>query len=232
MSVHTHDQGLLIQYFQDSLTGAPLEWYMKLERAHIRCWNDLVRAFVRHYNYNRDLAPNRTQLQSLSQGPSESFKEYAQKWRELAARVQPPLLERELIDMFMNTLQGPFYDRMIGATSARFTELVMARERIEAGMKIGRIQVSGSGTSSSGSKKPFVAHPKKREGETNFVHAYERRNRRQYQQQINDVSILANAPQQQPQQARQQNAPRGNNNYQQRPPRKFDTLPMSYAQAL
>ena len=99
-------------------------------------------------------------------------------------------------------------------------------------MKAGRIQVSGSGSSSNGSKKPFVAHPKKREGETSYAHAYERRNRGQYSQQINAVSIPAVAQQQQPQQGRQQNVPRQNNNYQQRQPRKFDPLPMSYAQAL
>ena len=66
----------------------------------------------------------------MSQGPKESFKEYAQMWRELAARVQPPLMERELIDMFMITLQGPFYEHMIGSTSAGFADLVMAGERI------------------------------------------------------------------------------------------------------
>ena len=32
MSVHTEDQGLLIHFFQDSLSGASLEWYMKLEK--------------------------------------------------------------------------------------------------------------------------------------------------------------------------------------------------------
>ena len=77
---------------------------MKLERSRIKTWRDLVEAFVLHYQYNVDLAPNRTQLQNMAQGPNESFKEYAQKWRELAARVQPPLREKELIDMFMGTL--------------------------------------------------------------------------------------------------------------------------------
>ena len=92
MSVHTKDQGLLIHFFQDSLSGASLEWYMKLEKTHIRCWNDLARDFVKHYQYNMDMAPNRTQLQNLSQGPRESFKEYAHKWREVVAIVQPPLM--------------------------------------------------------------------------------------------------------------------------------------------
>lgn len=36
-------------------------------------------------------------------------------WREVVARVQPPLLEKELIDMFMGNLQGPYLDRLVGA---------------------------------------------------------------------------------------------------------------------
>ena len=52
------------------------------------------------------MVPNRTQLQNLAHGPNESFKEYTQKWRELAARVQPPLVEREIIDIFTANLQG------------------------------------------------------------------------------------------------------------------------------
>lgn len=34
----------------------------------------------------------------------KTFKEYAQQYRELEAQVQPPLLERELVVMFINTL--------------------------------------------------------------------------------------------------------------------------------
>lgn len=76
-----------MHFFQDNLTGASLEWYMHLERTYIRNWRDLVEAFVKHYQYNIDMAPNRTELQCLTQGPNESFKEYAQKWRELEAKV-------------------------------------------------------------------------------------------------------------------------------------------------
>lgn len=115
-----------------------------------------MEAFLKHYQYNIDKAPNRTQLQSLTQGQNESFKEYAQKWRELAAKVQPPMMERELVDMFMGTLQGPYYDRMVGSTSEGFSELVMAGERIEAGLKMGKIQLANTSNSASGaSKKSF-----------------------------------------------------------------------------
>ena len=62
MSVYTEDEGLLIHYFQDNLSGASLEWYMKLERSHIRSRRDLAEYFIRHYQYNIDMAPNYTQL--------------------------------------------------------------------------------------------------------------------------------------------------------------------------
>ncbi|XP_058784691.1 uncharacterized protein LOC131659530 [Vicia villosa] len=63
-----------------------------------------------------------TQLQSLVQGSKESFKEYAQRWLELAARVQPPMTEREMIDMFTSTLSGHYY--LACSASANFSEMV------------------------------------------------------------------------------------------------------------
>lgn len=168
MSAYTTDEKLLMHFFQDSLSGASLEWYMQLESSHIRTWRDLVEAFVKNYQYNTDLAPNRTQLHNLTQGSHESFKDYAQRWRELAARVQPPLMERELVDMFMGTLQGPYYTMMVGCTSTGFSDLVMAGERVEAGIKAGKIQVP-TDSSSNGMKKSFGGFQKKREGETNAV---------------------------------------------------------------
>ncbi|XP_058733066.1 uncharacterized protein LOC131604652 [Vicia villosa] len=86
MHVYSEDEELLMHFFQDSRTGASLEWYMRLERAHIRSWRDLVESFIKQYQYNVDMSPNRTQLQNLAQKANYSFKEYAQKWRELAAR--------------------------------------------------------------------------------------------------------------------------------------------------
>ena len=88
----------------------------------------------------------------MSLGTGEGFKEYVQKWRDLAGRVQPPLMDRELVDMFLGTLSGPFFNHLIGNSSARFTDLVLTGERIEAGIKSGKIQ---KGASSSTEKKPF-----------------------------------------------------------------------------
>ena len=69
-------------------------------------------------------------LQSLSMGAGEGFKDYAQKWRDLAGRVQPPLSDRELVDMFLGTLSGPFFKHLIGSSSAGFIELILTGERV------------------------------------------------------------------------------------------------------
>ena len=149
---HTDDRKLWIHYFQESLSGAQLEWYYQLESIHIHTWNDLANAFYKQYQYNAKLAPTRMQLQSMSMGRDEKFKEYAQKWRDLAGRVQPPLSNRELVDMFMGTLTGPFFNHLIGNSSAGFTELILTGERIEAGIKSGKIQVESS---SNAAKRSF-----------------------------------------------------------------------------
>ena len=85
-------------------------------------------------------------------GSNEGFKDYAQKWRDLAGRVQPPLSDRELVDMLLGTLSGPFFNHLIGSSSAGFTELILIREQVEAGIKSGKIQRDAS---SSTVKKPF-----------------------------------------------------------------------------
>lgn len=115
MDVYAANEKLLMHSFQDRLSGASLNWYMQLERTHIKTWEDLDNAFLRQYKCNLDMAPNLMQLHNLSQKGSESYKEYTQRWRELASHIQPSLLESELVDMFMGTLQGTYnikYDRI------------------------------------------------------------------------------------------------------------------------
>ena len=117
---HTIDRNLWVHFFQEILEGTQMEWFYQLERTNIRNWEDLAAAFYKQYQYKADLAPTRTQLQNMSMGFGEGFKDYAQKWRDLAGRVQPPLSDRELVDMFLGTLSGPFFNHVIGSSSSWF----------------------------------------------------------------------------------------------------------------
>ncbi|XP_058783769.1 uncharacterized protein LOC131658498 [Vicia villosa] len=226
MSVYSEDEGFLMHFFQDSLAGASLEWYVQLERTHIHSWRDLVEAFIKHYQYNVDMAPNRTQLQSLVQGPKDSFKEYAQKWRELAARVQPPMTEREMIDMFTSTLSGHYY--LACSASANFSEMVRYGEHVEMGLKMGKIQLGASSNTSSG-KKQAEGYARRKEGNADAI--YGRRGSGRNNSQV--YAVMIPVPQQQQQQ--HQHGQRSNNDRyppRTRPHRKIDPIPMTYAQVL
>ena len=124
-AAYVENELLVMHFFQDILTGAQLDWYMQLERTHVSTWGELANSFLKHYHYNTAMAPSRTQLQGMVQKSEDSFKEYAQRWRELAARVQPPLLDRELIDLFMGTLRGPYLQHMLRITSTYFSDKVI-----------------------------------------------------------------------------------------------------------
>ena len=97
------------------------------------------------------MAHDRLELQSLRKKDLESFKEYAQRWREIAAQVQPPLSNREMVTLFIDTLGDPYYEMMIGSIFSNFLDIVMTGERIEARIRSGKIAQSAT----SKAKKPF-----------------------------------------------------------------------------
>ena len=53
---------------------------------------------------------------------------------------QPPLTDKELNKMFLNTLKAPYYDWMIGDSNKDFSDVVLVGEMIEAGVKQGKIE--------------------------------------------------------------------------------------------
>ncbi|GAU51875.1 hypothetical protein TSUD_416600 [Trifolium subterraneum] len=167
MSTQTSNDKLLIHYFQDSLTGAALRWYMDLDRANVSSFNDLASAFIRQYNYNSYLAPDRDELRALAQKERESFKEYAQRWRELAAQIRPPVEEKELCKLFLHTLSPFFYEKMVGIVSRSFTEMVEMGMCLEEGIHQGRLIKENAPTSTN--KKYGNSFSKKKESEVGMV---------------------------------------------------------------
>lgn len=76
------------------------------------------------------------------------------------------LVDRELIDIFMSILQGQYYERLNSSVSLGFSGMEIMGERVEEGLKRGKIQ--GGSSSQAGVKKPFNRF-KKNEGETNVI---------------------------------------------------------------
>jgi len=154
MSTYANDHQVLIHYFQDSLTGATLKWYMNLDRAEIRTFNDLREAFVQKYQYNVDLAPDRSDLQAMTKKDNETFKEYAQQWRDIAAQVSPRVEEKEMTKLFLKTLSQFYYGMMVRNAPRDFSEMVSIGMRLEEGVREGRL-IKESVLASSSKKKDY-----------------------------------------------------------------------------
>ncbi|KAF1864860.1 hypothetical protein Lal_00031823, partial [Lupinus albus] len=142
MTPYIGDDNLLIHVFQESLTGVAITWYTRLGRPQIRCFKDLCNAFLKHYNYNIDQDLDIMLLKQLSKRSNETFREYVQRGAGLAAQVKPKLSDDESVSMFIDTLQTPFFDQMIGNVHSDFRQLIRIGERIENRFGSGKIKKS------------------------------------------------------------------------------------------
>lgn len=139
MCLYGDNEPLLIQQFQKSLTGPALRWFVELDRSKIHSWTDLANAFLTQYKFNTEIAPDRIDLQRMQKRNNESFRAYAQRWRELAAQVKPSMTEREMIGTFINTLREPYLSHLVGHTKSSFADLVIVGDRVEDALKSGRL---------------------------------------------------------------------------------------------
>jgi len=107
------------------------------------------------------MAPNHTQLQNMIKKEGETFKEYAQRWRDLAAQVAPPMVEREMLTMMVDTLPVFYNEKLVAYMPSSFADLVFAEERIEVGLKRGKFDYVSS---TSANAKRIGATREKKEG--------------------------------------------------------------------
>ncbi|XP_016747326.1 uncharacterized protein [Gossypium hirsutum] len=115
------------------------------------------------YSHVTDMTPNRSTLQNMEKKLSESFRQYTQRWREVAIQVQLPLLERETMMLFINTLKAPFITHMLGSATRSFLDIVINGEMIENAIRNVKIETGES------NKRPAS---RRKENEVNNVNAY------------------------------------------------------------
>uniref|UniRef100_A0A2N9JBH2 Uncharacterized protein n=1 Tax=Fagus sylvatica TaxID=28930 RepID=A0A2N9JBH2_FAGSY len=120
-----------------SANGMQQKWYSQLKK--ISHWKELADTFLAQYGFNSQIAPDRFDLQRMEKKSNETFREYAQRWREKAARARPPLDEREMIKIFVDTLKNPYFDRMMGLQMQFFVDLIPVGDRIEDALKTKKI---------------------------------------------------------------------------------------------
>ena len=99
---------------------------------------------------------------------SETFREYAQRWREKAAQARLPLDEKEMIKIFVDTLKNPYFDQMIGLQLQFFVDLILVGERIEDAVKTKKI-VDMSALLALAEQTAKKAPAKRKEGDVQMI---------------------------------------------------------------
>lgn len=224
---------------------------MGLNNSEIKTFEDLGESFVRQYHFNMDMAPDRDQLRSLSQKERETFKEYAQRWRGLAAQIIPPLEEKEMTKIFLKPLGPFFYEKMVASAPTDFTEMVSMGMRLEEGVREG--QLTRENALAGGPRKIARSFSKNKESQVNFVSKSYSKARQQHVAAVMPATNTTTYHQPQFQQQSQQFQPQ---QYHQQPPsqqhqqtsrpplrqqepfaqqqrfQKFDHIPMRYSDLL
>ena len=127
----------------------------------------MIVAFIRKYQYNTNMAPDRTQLQNMIKREHKSFNEYAKRWRDLAAQVVPPMMEREMITMIVGTLPVFYYEKMVSCMPSSIADLVFAGERIKVGLRRGKFDYAPPASMSNW--RFGASGTKKKEGDTHAM---------------------------------------------------------------
>jgi hypothetical protein len=94
---------------------------------------------MRQYKFNIDVGLDRLNLQAMEKNNKESIRDYARTWSEVAAQVNPPILEKEMISLFSNTFKAPYFEYLVRSSAQHFTDLVVTAERIEQVIGLGKI---------------------------------------------------------------------------------------------
>ncbi|XP_059314844.1 uncharacterized protein LOC132065452 [Lycium ferocissimum] len=115
----------------------------------------MASSFMERFRFNMENVPNRFSLEKIRQKSTKTYREYASRWRDEVACVQPPMTEAELVAAFIRYQEADCFDKMITMKGSSFADLVIVGEDIEDGLKTGRIVsvLNRSGASSAVSNK-------------------------------------------------------------------------------
>ncbi|XP_070019260.1 uncharacterized protein [Nicotiana sylvestris] len=130
---------LLMAYFNQSLSGSVLEWYTRQDHGRWYTWDDLAQAFACHFQYNLEIILDRLYLTKIEKKPGESFREYDFRWREQAAKVDPPMKESEMVDYFQQALEPTYFGYLVSAIGKSFNGVVKMGAMVEEGLKSNKI---------------------------------------------------------------------------------------------
>lgn len=97
-----------------------------------------------YYPHMIKMAPNRNTPQCMEKKSNETFKEYARRWREVAAPIRLQLAVDEFSSIFIGTLKSPHYDQLFNMFGVDFAKIIKAEKNLERVIKFEKIENSSA----------------------------------------------------------------------------------------
>ncbi|XP_075674889.1 uncharacterized protein LOC142644094 [Castanea sativa] len=131
---------LLDQMLQNTLTGAALRWFLNLDNARVRSWEDICCEFHNQYNYNIEVDVTRRDLETTKQESKESFSTFITKWRSEAAQMLNRPSEEEQLTMVVKNLLLVYHKYLCAQYFPNFKALIAIGTQIEDAINNGTIK--------------------------------------------------------------------------------------------
>ena len=131
---------VLAQMFQSTLTKATLRWFLNLDDARVRSWQDIYREFHKQYKYNMEVDITRRDLETTKQEPKGSFSTFITKWRAKAAQMMNRPSEKEQLAMVVKNLLPVYHKYLFAKYFPNFKALIATGTQIEDALNNGTIK--------------------------------------------------------------------------------------------
>ncbi|XP_070017523.1 uncharacterized protein [Nicotiana sylvestris] len=95
--------------------------------------------FMDRFRFNTENAPDVFYIQNLKKKPTETFREYATRWKSEAAKVRPSFDEEHMNKFFAKAHDPQYYERLMVIENHRFSNIIKLGEMIEEGIKSGMV---------------------------------------------------------------------------------------------
>ena len=126
--------------FQNTLTEAALRWFLNLDDARARSWEDICFELHEQYKYNIEVDITRRDLEITKLGPKESFSTFITKWRAKAAQMMSRLSEEEQLTMVVKNLLLVYHKYLFAQYFRNVKALIATGTQIEDAINNGTIK--------------------------------------------------------------------------------------------
>ncbi|KAI8542837.1 hypothetical protein RHMOL_Rhmol08G0170600 [Rhododendron molle] len=151
------------QLFPQTLSGPVFHWFLSLDIAKRRTWEDIGDAFISQHSYNSQLKMTIRELESIKMEAKETFADFVKRWRAKAALMTDRPSEKDQLRIISQNLQPDYAKHLVLAqASANFETFFDSGLAIEDALQSGKL-------SKGESSNPSKAKPRAYSGNTNAL---------------------------------------------------------------